>query len=152
MPSLPKTAKPTYLPAKAKAKPSSDYKFYNSQRWRNHSRRYRTTCEVCEREGLQRDITPKSRHSKFAGSETTTDPSAWGVTDHIVQIQKGGAKWDERNHMGLCGDHHNQKRGLEAHGYAVKTTQGVGGLIPEDREDIINKLMKLDKYEDLWIL
>lgn len=84
------------------------------------------------------DITPSAKGNR-------------GVVDHIVPIQQGGAKWDERNHMGMCGHHHNVKRGLEKHGYCVETTQGTGGLIPMDRNEIIDKLTGVADAVEEWI-
>ena len=140
MPRLPKPEKPAYRPDKPKPKLSSDqqsdYKMYNSLLWRNYSKRYRSTCEVCEGEGIHTDIT--------SGAGTR------GVVDHIVPIQQGGAIWDTDNHMGMCGTHHNAKRGKEAHGFSVATSQGRDGLVPQDRMDIIDVLLKSNQ-EPLWI-
>ena len=116
---------------------TSNYKLYNSQRWRNYSRRYRTICEVSQSEGLLIGIT--------AG-----DPDK-GVVDHIVPINKGGSIWDAANHMGMCQRYHNKKRGLETHGYVVQTTQGEGGLVPLDRNEIIDKLTGVTDAIDEWI-
>ena len=129
MPSLPKPQKPAYRAPKPKKKASSDYKFYNSQRWRNYSKRYRTTCEVCLSLNHQRDITPSAIGTR-------------GVVDHIVPMQEGGSPWDANNHMGMCGEHHNIKRGLESHGYVVASMQGREGLIPKDRNEIIERLTR----------
>ena len=136
MPRLPKPEKPAYRPGKPKRKPSSDYKLYNSKRWRDTSKRTRTICEVCEAEGLITDITTGS-HNR-------------GVVDHIVPMQQGGAVWDADNHMGMCGHHHDIKRGKESHGFCVATAQGRDGLVPNDRQDIIDVLLNNNK-EPLWI-
>jgi len=110
---------------------STDYTFYNSRRWRNYSRRFRLLCEVCEGNGLY-------------------EPA--DVTDHIVPMKQGGAKWNELNHMGMCHSHHNRKRGLESHGHCVVTAVGTDGLLPNDREEIVNILLAKDRQnEDLWI-
>ena len=127
MPRLSKPKRPAYRAKKPKAKLSSDYKFYNSKAWRDYSRRFRYTCEICTAEGQHRDITPSSGNR--------------GVVDHIVPVQQGGAKWDKRNHMGMCGHHHDKKRGLDSHGYIVRATDTAAGFIPEDRQEIILKLL-----------
>lgn len=124
MPRLPKPSKPAYRPKIPKRKPSPDYPFYNSKRWRNYSRRFRLLCEVCEGEG-----------------RTT----AAAVTDHIIPIQQGGAKWDSDNHMGMCHHHHNSKRGYEKRGYVSASQEGRDGLVPQDRQSIIDKLLKTTK-------
>ena len=124
MPSLPKPKRISYRPPPPERKLSTDYAFYNSQRWRNHSKRSRLTCEVCEANGLY----------------TQAD-----VLDHIVPMRNhDGARWDQRNHMGMCHPHHNQKRGMETHGHCVETAQGIDGLVPYDRQEVIRALLGID--------
>ena len=148
MPKLPKPKKPNYLPDKPKRKPSSDYKTYNGTRWRNMSKRGRLSCgvcEVCQAEGMLTDITPQPRKKLIDRYGNEALIGNWGVLDHVVPVKQGGAWWDQRNHMGMCGHHHNVKRGLEKHGYCVETTQGAGGLIPMDRSEIVLKLIGGEK-------
>lgn len=138
MPTIPKSKRPSYLPKRVKVLSSSqkaDQSFYNSKAWRNYSIRYRTTCEICLSLGMQVDIT--------SGAIGTR-----GVVDHIVPMQQGGSPWDEANHMGMCGSHHNTKRGMESQGYCVRTTQGVEGLIPKDREEVIERLTRGHRAPD----
>ena len=66
-----------------------------------------------------------------------------GVTDHIVPISEGGAMWDERNHMAMCQFHHNQKRGHEAHGLRIGLSNGLNGLIPSDRLEVVRMLLRV---------
>ena len=107
-------------------------------------------CEVCEAIGVATDITPQPRGYHISPDGTRVSTSNRGVVDHIVPIQQGGSKWDADNHMGMCGEHHDKKRGKESHGYCVEAMQGRGGLIPRDRYEIIEALIKEDNNE-LWI-
>ena len=66
-----------------------------------------------------------------------------GVTDHIVPISEGGAMWDERNHMAMCQFHHNQKRGHESQGLRIGSSNGLNGLIPSDRSEVIRMLLRV---------
>jgi 5-methylcytosine-specific restriction endonuclease McrA len=66
-----------------------------------------------------------------------------GVTDHIVPISEGGAMWDERNHMAMCQFHHNQKRGHESHGLRIGLSNGLNGLIPSDRLEVVRMLLRV---------
>jgi 5-methylcytosine-specific restriction endonuclease McrA len=66
-----------------------------------------------------------------------------GVTDHIVPISEGGAMWDERNHMAMCQFHHNQKRGYESQGLRISVSQGLNGLIPTDRLEVVRMLLRV---------
>ena len=127
MPTLPKPLTPSYSPKKRRATNESNYKFYNSLTWRNYSKRNRGICKVCEAENHVR---------------------ASDVMDHIVPKKQGGSEWNEENHMGMCKPHHESKRGYESHGYCVKTVERPDGLIPADRQEIITKLLGLDKEDD----
>jgi hypothetical protein len=66
-----------------------------------------------------------------------------GVTDHIVPISGGGAMWDERNHMAMCQFHHNQKRGHESHGLRIDLSNGLNGLVPTDRLEVVRMLLRV---------
>ena len=66
-----------------------------------------------------------------------------GVTDHIVPISEGGAMWDERNHMAMCQFHHNQKRGHESQGLRIGLCNGLNGLIPSDRLEVVRMLLRV---------
>ena len=124
MPSRPKATRPSYLPEAPKKPLSPHYALYNSKRWRRYSRRFRTTCAVCDAEG--RTV-------------------AAAVVDHVVPLSQGGAVWDERNHMGMCHRHHNSKRGYEKRGYCVATQEAADGLCPLDGAEILDKLTGVSK-------
>ena len=82
-------------------------------------------CEVCYHDNTMSSVVERA-----------------GVTDHIVPISDGGAMWDERNHMAMCQFHHNQKRGHEAHGLRIGLSNGLNGLIPSDRLDVVRLLLR----------
>ena len=67
------------------------------------------------------------------------------MTDHIIPIEQGGAEWDQRNYMALSNKVHNVKRALESRGFVIASKQGEGGLIPVNRQDIIDKLINTMK-------
>lgn len=75
---------------------TANYTFYNSYAWRQKSKSYRRSNPLCS------SCLEKGR----------TSPSE--VTDHIIPIDKGGAKWDENNFMALCHSCHNSKSGKSA--------------------------------------
>jgi 5-methylcytosine-specific restriction protein A len=139
MPYLPKPHRPSYLPPKQRAKrtPSQaeDQVFYRSAKWRRTTQLYRRLNPLCEASNYEGFI---------VGAE---------VTDHIVPIQQGGSKFDERNLMPLCHREHNRKRGFEKNGYCVQTTNTPDGLIPVDRDEILRKLKDGDEQArpSLWI-
>jgi 5-methylcytosine-specific restriction endonuclease McrA len=69
--------------------------FYNSTPWRKFARVYKDRnplCVVCERQGL---IEPAK------------------VADHIIPINKGGEKFNEKNIQSLCESCHNRKSATE---------------------------------------
>jgi len=70
------------------------------------------------------------------------------VTDHIIPISAGGAVWDKRNHMAMSHHYHNVKRGHEKGGLGIRVMKGRDGLIPVDRMEIINKLLKRGRVHD----
>lgn len=99
---------------------NSDSTFYNSTNWRKTSKMARMenpVCAICNK-----------RYSE--------------MTDHIISINVGGARLDGRNLLTMCNQCHNIKRGLESHTDKplVSTRVVPGGLIPSDRNDIINLL------------
>lgn len=72
-------------------------KFYQSTAWRklrNLKLEQSPLCEECQRRGI-----------------TTLAQ----VVDHIVPINRGGAKLDIANLQSLCHPCHNRKSGLESH-------------------------------------
>ena len=76
---------------------ASNQKFYNSADWRRTAAQHKASnplCAICEENG---QVTPAD------------------VTDHIIPINEGGARFDWQNLQSLCHPHHNQKSGREAH-------------------------------------
>lgn len=70
---------------------------YNSTRWRKDRRLHLAAnplCVECIKEGIVSEAT---------------------VSDHDKPIREGGDPWDWSNRRALCGRHHNQKSGREAH-------------------------------------
>jgi len=59
--------------------------------------------------------------------------------DHVIRLESGGAKFDERNLMNMCEKHHNIKSGKEAHNAILidYTRNDEGDMIPKDKTDII---------------
>lgn len=77
-------------------------KFYNSRTWRKFRKQIlnkEPLCRQCDANGLV--VQAK-------------------VVDHIVRIEDGGAKLDEKNVQPLCAKCHNSKSGKEAHGFKQK--------------------------------
>jgi hypothetical protein len=64
------------------------------------------------------------------------------VTDHIIPIEQGGSPWIEENYMALSSKVHNVKRALESRGFVIASKQGEDGLVPINRQDVIDKLIK----------
>ena len=111
-------------------------KRYNNDKWRKLSRRTRIAhniktegygCEVCYHANIMTDVLDRK-----------------GVCDHLIPVNAGGAFWDKRNHMSMCNSCHNIKRGYEKGGLGVAVSPGKKGLIPTNRMDIVNKLLKRD--------
>lgn len=105
---------------------------YNNTSWRDASKAYREEKLFCE------VWLALGRHEKVI--------KGGGVTDHIVPHSQGGAFRDKRNWMPMSHFWHNRKRKLEEGKLNIKTTDGKDGLIPEDRNEIINLL--IEKYGD----
>jgi 5-methylcytosine-specific restriction enzyme A len=108
---------------------SSDGSIYRLNRWRNVSKMFRMENPLCEVSGQAQDL--------------VINPCE--MTDHIIPIEKGGAEWDQRNYMALSNKVHNVKRALESRGFVIASKQGEGGLIPVNRQDIIDKLINTMK-------
>lgn len=127
MPSINKSSRPNYVPTKrtpAGTHGNEDYAFYNSKAWRKLSTAYRQSRPLCE-------------VSDAMGEVVGAD-----VTDHIIPISMGGARWDLHNLMALSHEVHNRKRGLEAHGWCAEAIDTMHGLIPAHRQQVIDKLSK----------
>ena len=71
----------------------SNYKTYNSRKWRKLSKSFKARNPLCI-------------HCKANGITKASE-----VTDHINPIDKGGNIWDESNFQALCHKHHNKKSG-----------------------------------------
>ena len=131
MPYMPKKGRPAYMPKrKQPGNKGENATLYNSRRWRSISTYYRMNktveldgygCEVCHQ---------------------IDELSTANICDHVIPISQGGAVWDMRNFMALCHHHHNVKRGYERHGLNLDTAKGDEGLIPADRQQAINLLLK----------
>ena len=96
MPNKPKKLKRSWVPERKPFNTSLDnQKFYNSTRWRKVAAGFRDknpVCIECEKKGI---IKPSE------------------VTDHILSIRNGGAKFNEDNLQALCHSCHNIKSGKE---------------------------------------
>ena len=135
---MPQKIKTTRLPWQTVIKRNGiNDAFYNKTRWRAMSIYYRQqnpTCEACNKRGIARPVIQKGVRC--------------GVTDHIIRIEDGGSKYDERNHMSMCsyqeGSCHDRKRALEARTSILIpfVLNEQGEKIPADRNDIINLLNK----------
>ena len=60
----------------------------NDRRWQAERNNYLATHPLCERPAC---------------------PRLADVVDHITPLAEGGAKYDHRNFMALCHDHHDEK-------------------------------------------
>jgi len=100
MPNRPKKIKRHWKPErKPFEREQSNYRFYNSARWRKVAKIHKELnpiCVMCESQGV---VSPAQ------------------FTDHIVRIKDGGDPFNFENLQSLCQFHHNQKSGREAHGY-----------------------------------
>ncbi|MEL6968829.1 MAG: hypothetical protein AAFZ63_22590 [Bacteroidota bacterium] len=126
MPKLSRDRSRSYVMAtksEKKVNATGDQKFYNSWKWRQRSIRNRQLNPLCE------------------VAEAAEETREADVTDHLIPISEGGARWDDRNLMSMSHHYHHKKRGIESHGLNVKTISTDGGLIPADRRDIINILL-----------
>lgn len=108
-----------YLPVKVDTGATSDQGFYNSQRWRKVSIAHRYAwplCEVADHLGLLLES---------------------NVVDHIIPIEHGGARFDERNFCAMSHYWHNVKRGKESHRkILVQYKDTAEGRIPANRKEI----------------
>lgn len=99
------TKSPFHIPVKAhEGRHNRNQKFYNSKAWRRTARAYAESVHYLCEQDLDDGI--------------LTDTSArWaGVTDHIIPINEGGAKFDYRNLQRLSRVNHDAKSGREAQG------------------------------------
>jgi len=137
MPSLPRTRK-TNKPKEKKEEPNGA--FYRSTLWCGKRRRLHTGKLVYEG-GLRSNKIQQDPLDEVYQSVDT--PVIGDHVDHIVPIEKGGSATDPRNFMTLTRHMHGTKTNLERHkGILVSVKQGVDGLIPRDRNDIIKILVK----------
>lgn len=65
----------------------------NDRRWQGVRDAYRATHPLCERPGC---------------------PRLADDVDHVTPLAEGGAKYDPRNFMSLCEDHHKAKTNADA--------------------------------------
>ena len=129
MPHIPrKQPARAYLTKRTRESSESDEgaKFLQSARWKKARQKIlgqSPLCEVC-----------------VAAGRIPIPPA--DVVDHIVPRIKSGALLDPRNLMPMCHTCHNRKSGMEAHdGVLVEARETRrGGLIPQNRKEIINIL------------
>ena len=97
MPISSKKIQPHWVPKREKHQRIVDNSaFYNGGKWRRFARFYKDkhpVCDQCETEGR---VGPAD------------------VADHIIRIEEGGEKYDERNIQSLCNTCHNRKSGRES--------------------------------------
>lgn len=100
----------------------NNQKFYNSSAWRAMSHRVRALQPLCQIGKTLEDYRPAQ------------------VTDHIIPIIHGGAKFDERNLMALSRYYHDKKSAMESSGKPLINYQfnENGDKIPLNRNDIFN--------------
>lgn len=97
--------------------------FYNSGAWR-----------LASKSNLQDNPLCQACHS--AGNI-----KAANLTDHAVPINRGGSKFNRKNHLSLCHDCHNRKSGLESHTPILCDTWTVDGeLLPRNIQQIIDRI------------
>ena len=116
---LPWVEKKQHQPHKRK---KDNQKFYNSSAWRAMSHRVRSKDPLCLIGKFLNDLRPAQ------------------VTDHIIPINQGGAKFDERNLMALSRYYHDKKSAMESSGKPLINYQfnENGDKIPLNRNDIFN--------------
>ena len=104
MPQSPKKIQRSYVPErKAFERETDNSEFYNSWPWRKAAKRYRLAnplCFECEKNDI---VTPVK------------------VVDHIIPINRGGDKLNEKNFQSLCESCHNRKSSSEKGGIGVKS-------------------------------
>ena len=129
-----KKRKISYVPErKQQTRTEKNYGFYNSKLWRNTSRLYRMDKPLCE-------------VAEFFGEVLEAN-----VLDHLIPINEGGAKLDERNLMAMSHKYHNKKSGMEAHKNILieyETIPGIG-RVPTNRENIFKILKGEGGFESL---
>ena len=99
MPTLKKTVQRLWQPERGVQEGClyPNTKFYQSTAWRKLRNLKLEQCPFCE-ERHRRVITPLAP-----------------VVDHILPINRGGAKLDMANLQSLCHPCHNRKSGIESH-------------------------------------
>lgn len=97
--------------------------FYNSKDWRMTSKSRlmdNPLCEVCREAGRLKEAS---------------------LTDHLIPIEQGGDRFDDRNLMSMCHRCHNRKSGKERHAGALIQSDGRDGeKLPSCRDDIFKIL------------
>jgi hypothetical protein len=105
---------------------------YNKYKWRQTSIKAREEaiiCPICDANGIARAVIEKGKRV--------------GVLDHIIRIEAGGSEYDSRNHIAMCNEHHNSKRGMESRNLHIPfKLNSNGDKVPLDKEYVIN-LLKL---------
>ena len=99
MPTLKKTVQRLWQPERGVQEGClyPNTKFYHSTAWRKLRNLKLEQCPFCE-ESQRRVITTLAQ-----------------VVDHIIPINRGGAKLDMANLQSLCHPCHNRKSGIESH-------------------------------------
>ena len=109
---------------------NANQRFYNSTTWRKCSTTFREKDDnlICH---VQRQYAPDF-------------PLPSQVTDHIISINAGGARWDDKNFIPMSRKWHDIKRGIEAHkDILVDYKQNwKGEKVPLNKQDIIDFLIK----------
>jgi 5-methylcytosine-specific restriction endonuclease McrA len=126
MPSLPKPTRKAYLPERVR-KPTGDQTFYNSTAWRKTTKLYRQRNPLCEVCSYMRQLEPAT------------------LTDHIVARQFGGADYTPRNLMAMCASHHDSKSARERTGLFIDAIDSPDGLVPADRVQVVERILKQDE-------
>ena len=97
-------------------------KFYDSKAWRKLSKAIREATPLCE---------VSTHFDELRRTE---------VTDHIIPVEQGGAKLDERNLTAMSHHYHNRKRYVESTGQLLNlipwTTNDDGDKIPFNKADV----------------
>ena len=125
MPTLPTNKRRKYIPEKEPKKAGSNQSFYNSTRWRKNSVAYRKQHPLCE-----------------ACKEGRNETQPCDVTDHIVAIEQGGARFNPINWMAMCHKCHNSKRGMESH----------HGILVEWEFDFNNEKVPIDRHQIIRVI
>lgn len=109
--------------------PTSDQATYRSTSWRKVRRMQIATFPYCQAHWQKGELI-----------DCTFD----SPVDHVIPIDHGGAKYDERNLLTLCPSCHNRKSALEKHyGVLVASQESESGLIPaEDLAGLLKKIVQ----------